>query len=63
MGGRWQAGALQLFVLFAFPCRSPKSALANFDTDSHADPNSYTYDNSNAYAYAATPIPDLSDTL
>ena len=48
-----------IFVLFAFPCRSPKSALANFDRNSNAN----TYGNSNAYACAATPIPDLSDTL
>jgi len=24
-----------IFVLFAFPCRSPKSALANFDPNSN----------------------------
>ena len=56
-----------IFILFAFPCRSPKPALANFDPNSVTladfDPNcnSSSYDNSNAYA--ATPIPDLTDTL
>ena len=52
-----------IFVLFAFPCRSSKSALANFDPNSNSISrvNSSSYDNSNAYA--ATPIPDLTDTL
>jgi hypothetical protein len=54
-----------IFALFAFPYRSPKSALANFDpnpnTNSITRVNSTSYDNSNAYA--ATPIPDLTDTL
>ena len=52
-----------IFVRFAFPCLSPKSALANFDPNSNSISrvNSSSYDNSNAYA--ATPIPDLTDTL
>ena len=56
-----------ILVLFALPCRSPKSALGNFDPNSVTladfDPNSNSNSNDNSNAYAGTPIPDLSDTL
>ena len=38
-----------ILVLFAFPCRSPKSALGNFDPNSDSDSNSYGNGNANSY--------------